>query len=402
MKGERTKLILGGILVTIFIVIITIFITIIEYDSYKKSVNQYIYGLVNNLKEKYPEVKEKEIVELLNQDTIKKYDDNFKKYGINEQAAALYNLELNFKNNLQINITFLLFVILLGIIFFFWYFNLKERKIKEIADYMREINRKNYLLSIKDNGEGELSILKNEVYKTTIMLREESDQLKTEKLVLKNSISDISHQLKTPLTSILIMLDNILDNPKMDEKTKNDFIINVHHQVEHINFLIVSLLKLSRIDADVIEFKKEKINVQKIIQEVLKNVEILKEVKNINIRYNIDKNIFYKGDYKWELEALTNLIKNAVEYSKDSGKIEIIAEDNPLFTRIIIKDYGEGMTKQELKNIFKRFYKGENSSSDSIGIGLNLAKKIIEKDNGYIKVKSKKNEGTVFEIRYMK
>ena len=291
MKGERTKLILGGILVTIFIVIITIFITIIEYDSYKKSVNQYIYGLVNNLKEKYPEVKEKEIVELLNQDTIKKYDDNFKKYGINEQAAALYNLELNFKNNLQINITFLLFVILLGIIFFFWYFNLKERKIKEIADYMREINRKNYLLSIKDNGEGELSILKNEVYKTTIMLREESDQLKTEKLVLKNSISDISHQLKTPLTSILIMLDNILDNPKMDEKTKNDFIINVHHQVEHINFLIVSLLKLSRIDADVIEFKKEKINVQKIIQEVLKNVEILKEVKNINIIYNIDKNI---------------------------------------------------------------------------------------------------------------
>ena len=161
---------------------------------------------------------------------------------------------------------------------------------------MREINHRNYLLTIEDNEEGELSILKNEVYKTTIMLREESELLKKEKISLKDSISDISHQLKTPLTSILIMLDNILDNPKMDEKTKLDFIENVRHQVETINFLIVSLLKLSRIDAGVIEFKKENINYEILLKNAIKNVEILNEVKNIKIMLDIEKETIFLGE----------------------------------------------------------------------------------------------------------
>ncbi len=267
---------------------------------------------------------------------------------------------------------------------------------------MQEINEKNYSLKLESNTEGEVSILQNEIYKMTIMLRSESDNLKKEKLSLKESISDISHQLKTPLTSISIMLDNILDNPNMEEEIKLDFIKNVHHQIESINTLIIALLKLSRIEAGVVEFKKEKISATEIIEKALENVEIIKEMKNIVIETHFKENVFFIGDKTWEIEALTNLIKNAIEHSDHRGKIEIKTSKNPIYTQIEIKDYGVGMSEKDLKNIFKRFYKGEHGNNDSIGIGLNLVKNIVEKDNGLIEVKSKIGKGTTFIIKYLK
>lgn len=402
MKNDRKKIIFISILFCFFFSILSFFLTRYEYNKYKESVNGYVYSMIAILQENYSNVTEDEIVKILNQKEQGNYLKTFRKYGIEEETPILYQMENVYQVHLSISLFFTICFTFAFLGYFLLYFSKKERTIREITNYMKEINQRNYTLGICDNGEGELSILRNEVYKTTLMLREESENLKEEKIALKDSISDISHQLKTPLTSILIMLDNIIDNPKMEEDTKNDFIKNVQHQVENINFLIVSLLKISRLDVDVVEFKKENIFVEKFMQQIVENVNVLKEEKHINILVTGDTKITFVGDYHWELEALTNILKNAIEHSKENGIIKINIVENPMYTKISIEDEGIGMSKKDLQNIFKRFYKGEESSSDSIGIGLSLAKKIIEKDNGLIKVDSKKGMGTTFEIRYMK
>lgn len=402
MKNDRKKIIFIAILFCFFFSLLSFFLTRYEYNQYKESVNDYVYNMIATLQEKYPTITEDEIVKILNQQEEGNYLQMFKKYGIEKETPILYRMEKDYQTHLYLSLFFTFLFTFVFVIYFLFYFSKKERFIREITNYMKEINKKNYTLGICDNGEGELSILRNEVYKTTIMLREESENLKKEKIALKDSISDISHQLKTPLTSILIMLDNIIDNPNMEENTKNDFIKNVQHQVESINFLIVSLLKISRLDADVVEFKKENILVDKFIENVIQNVCVLKEEKHIQILVTGDTKITYVGDYHWQLEAITNILKNAIEHSKENGTVKIKVLDNPMYTKISIEDEGIGMSKKDLQNIFKRFYKGEDSSNDSIGIGLSLAKKIIEKDNGLIKVDSKKGIGTTFEIRYMK
>lgn len=382
--------------------LIGFFFAQLNYQNYQKKINNFIYGLIKNLNEKYPELSEKEIIQLLNNQESGNYLENYRKYGIKEQDPILLSIEKSYKNSLFLILFYCVLISGTFGIFILYYYYKTSKKIKEITNYMQEINEKNYSLKLESNTEGEVSILQNEIYKMTIMLRSESDNLKKEKLSLKESISDISHQLKTPLTSISIMLDNILDNPNMEEEIKLDFIKNVHHQIESINTLIIALLKLSRIEAGVVEFKKEKISATEIIEKALENVEIIKEMKNIVIETHFKENVFFIGDKTWEIEALTNLIKNAIEHSDYGGKIEIKTSKNPIYTQIEIKDYGVGMSEKDLKNIFKRFYKGEHGNNDSIGIGLNLVKNIVEKDNGLIEVKSKIGKGTTFIIKYLK
>jgi len=298
-----------------------------------------------------------------------------------------------------------LLILFLGITLTYLLLNyIKNRKIKvnEITNYIKEINKRNYALKLEENNEDELSILQNELYKITVLLKEQSDNAISDKNNIKDSMSDISHQLKTPLTSIMIGIDNVLDNPKMDIKTREEFLNDIKKQIENINFLISSILKLSRFDANVIKFVKQEINVKKLLNEILKNLENISSKKDIKIIVNGEDNIFFTGDYKWELEALTNIIKNGIEHLDSNGIIKISYRKLSIYTEITIEDNGKGINKKDLKHIFERFYKGENSSNDSIGIGLSLAKEIIENDNGYITVNSKINEGTKFIIKYMK
>lgn len=401
MKSERLKLSSIFFITTLLFLFLSFLITNYTYQNYKKSINNYVYGIIAILKEKYSNITEEEIITILNNDYKIEYDSSLKKYGINEESPIIINMHNDYQKSIYLNLTFISIIFFLFIIFFFIYYASKDKKIREITHYMQEINHKNYELGILENCEGELSILRGEVYKTTIMLREESENLKKEKNLLKDSISDISHQLKTPLTSILIMLDNIIDNPNMDELTKKEFIESVYKQVEHINTLIIDMLKLTRLEAGVIEFKKEKINCRQILEKAIENVKTISTLKEVEI-VSFTNEEYIIGDIHFEIEAITNILKNAIEYSKPKGKIYIKTTENSLFTKIIIEDEGIGISKQDLKNIFKRFYKGDNYNSDSIGIGLNLAKKIIEKDNGFIKVDSKKDKGTIFEIQYRK
>ena len=188
----------------------------------------------------------------------------------------------------------------------------------------------------------------------------------------------------------------------MDETTKRKFILEISKQIKGMNFLILALLKLSRLDAGAVEFTSEKVDLEKLIEDVLSNLDILIDVKQLKIVKNIKSSPYITGDYSWNKEAILNIIKNAIEHT-DSGKnVTITLDENNVYSYIKIKDEGEGIPENELKHIFDRFYKTQNTKENSMGIGLALAKSIIEKQNGYIQVESKINEGTTFIIKYLK
>lgn len=378
-----------------------------QYKQVTDIVNVKIANIIGKIKENYPEIDTKEIIEILNSDTktleFEEGKQELLKYGIDiEEINSIISVQNQMETNLKINVIIIIAFSVLWIIAILIYLNRRNKKLKEIKEYIDEISNRNYQLDIDENSEDELSNLKNELYKITVMLKEESENSKKDKESLKVSVQDISHQLKTPLTSISIMLDNIRENPEMDEKTKQKFIFEISRQIEWINWLVISMLKLSKLDADVVQFYQEKINVSKFLNEIIKNLEIPIEIKNQNIIVEGKEDSSFEGDYKWQQEAITNIVKNCIEHNRDGGNIFIKYEENNLYTKISIKDEGEGIAKEDLRHIFERFYKGKNSSENSVGIGLALAKSIIEKNNGMITCRSEIGKGTEFIIKYMK
>ena len=408
LKNKNIKyLILPMIILTI---LSSIVITLQTYNQYKKvtiTANQKIAEIIGTIIKQEPEIDTRTIIEVLNskQDTeeYQKGQEELKKYGIDiNEANSIITVQNQMKQNLTLNIILIIVFSILWTFIIFEYLKRRDKKINQITQYINEIKNKKYELDINENSEDELSNLKNELYKITVMLKEESEISKKDKENLKMSVEDISHQLKTPLTSITIMLDNLKDNPNMDENTKQKFIFEISKQIDWINWLVISMLKLSKLDANIVQFYEEKINLKRFIDEIIKNLEIPIEIKNQQIVIEGDESASFIGDYKWQQEAVTNIIKNCIEHNKDNGKVYIRYEENTLFTKITIKDEGEGISKEDLKHIFERFYKGQNSSENSVGIGLALAKNIIEKNNGMISCKSELDKGTEFVIKYMK
>lgn len=411
MKHLRNKNIKYLILPIIILTIAaSIIITIQTYMQYKKVAiiaNQKIADIIGTMLKEKPEIDTRKILEILNSnqntEEYKKGQAELAKYGIDtNETNSIISVQNQMKQNLISNIILIIIFSILCMGIFLVYLKKRDKKINQITQYINEIKNRKYDLDINENSEDELSNLKNELYKITVMLKEESETSKKDKENLKMSVEDISHQLKTPLTSITIMLDNLKDNPNMDEKTKQKFIFEISKQIDWINWLVISMLKLSKLDANVVQFYEEKINLKKLINEIVKNLEIPIEIKNQQIIVEGDENASFVGDYKWQQEAITNIIKNCIEHNKEKGKLFIKYEENTLFTKITISDEGEGISKEDLKHIFERFYKGQNSSENSVGIGLALAKNIIEKDNGMISCKSELDKGTEFVIKYMK
>lgn len=399
MKNKKLIIILFIIILLFFLLNNSLYIFL--NNKYKINYNKKINNIIYELNNKYPELKKEDIILILNNKNNN--DENIlKEYGINlENEFFDLNSEKEYKKILIINnLLIILFIFNLIIIFLIYYFKEKNRINKIIKD-LEKINNKNYEINIEENEEGNLSILKNELYKTTIMLKEQAENSYNDKINLKSSLEDISHQLKTPLTSINIMLDDILDNPKMDDETKLDFITDIKRETNNINFLIQALLKLSKFDTNTVKFNNEENDLKQIINEAIKNVSVLCDLKNIKIIFNCENNLNLICDKKWQIESLTNIIKNCVEYSEENNKININVENNKIYYLIKIKDYGKEINKKDLNHIFERFYKGKNSKNDSIGIGLALSKAIIEKNNGKVWVESNENE-TIFYVQYFK
>lgn len=400
-KIELKKYIISTLIVFICLFILFLFLNIYEYKTYTKNFNNKISAIINVIKKDYPKITDKEIIEIINNDTLKT-NDFFNKYGIDvNNKSILIKNDRDYHKFLAINLSFLTITVVILLIIYIRYNYKKEKDIKDIIKCIEQINKKNYEIQIDSISEDELSILKNEIYKTTIMLKEAAENSSKDKLNLKKSLEDISHQLKTPLTSILVMLDNIIEDSNMEEKIRNDFIVDIKRNVLNINFLVQSLLKLSKFDANTVHFVKQENDLKTIIEESIKNVSTLCDLRNINIKLNIKENSKIICDDKWQIEALTNIIKNAIEHSKNNSNIIINIENNNVYSMIEVIDFGEGIAKKDIKHIFERFYKCKNTKTDSIGIGLALAKTIIEEDKGTISVESNKLE-TKFVIKYYK
>ncbi len=372
---------------------------IFNYYWYSKVTNDFVNSVVALVLDNYENVDSAELINIINNSNGKK-TDVLEKFGfVKSDISYLKDMQDTYYKILFIGIGMFLLLSALIILFAIYKKRKRNKEILKLTNYLKKINEGIYDLEILDNTEGELSILKNEIYKTTICLKESVENLKREKLIIKENLANISHQLKTPLTSIMIMLDTLLEEDVPIYKQK-EFLRDSRDQIENINFLIIVLLKLSRFDANVVEFKKEVINVKKLLMECIKNVDALREINGVNIHLKGSDKVTFQGDFKWEVEALTNIIKNAIEHS-ENGNVYVIFEDNNIYVKISIIDEGTGIKEKDLKHIFDRFYKS-NNSTNNFGIGLSLASEIINKDNGKIDVKNNEIKGSSFIIKYYK
>ena len=389
------------ILFTITIVF-SIGISFVSINIIKNKVvenNQAIIGSIVAVNPSF----EKEIINIITQgkstknlnlgkDILNKYNYN-KNISLNNEPIIKSSLPKIIRLNALFIVVIFLVIILMVMVYFKNFYN----DIKDMTDYVYHSSEGRDFEMKKRNQEGQIGLLKTELLKMTNILKEKVDLLNKEKVFLNDTISDISHQLKTPMTSLIILNDLMYGD--ISKETKHEFLNKIKSQLTRMEWLIKSMLKLSKIEAKVIDFNKEKVNVKELITRAIQPSLILIELKNINLSINGEEDVTYIGDINWSTEALVNVIKNCVEHTPTGGNLDIKYEQNPLYLEIIIKDDGEGIDKKDLPHIFKRFYKGKsNSKEDSVGIGLAMAKSIIESQNGDIYVKSEKNKGTEFHI----
>lgn len=394
------------------IVIFLIFIVVYIYVYYqmqksiKEEINMQIEKTIEIIKDNYKETSEEEIVDILKNSNTNSINENngiLKRYGFEENEIYSKTLKKYNEQNLILFIVITSFMFFVIIVYINNYYEKQNKKIKKINKYIDDIsNNKNYELKINENSEDELSKLENELYKITILLKESAENSNIKSKNLEKSLEDISHQIKAPLTSIRIMLDNIEDNPNMDEKTKNDFIKSISNQVELISRLVITLLNIAKFDSGTVKFNNKEFVIEDLLRNVKNNLGIIADAKKISIETKGDLKAKILADYRWQNEAISNIVKNAIEHSKENSKVIILVEKTNVFLQIKIQDFGDGISKKDIKHIFERFYKTENSSKDSIGIGLNFAKTIIEKNGGIITVESIENKGTIFTIKYLK
>lgn len=254
-----------------------------------------------------------------------------------------------------------------------------------------------YLIDIRNYKEGLFGTLKSDTFKVVAKFKEISEYNIKEKEYLKETLSDISHQIKTPITSMYIINDILLE--KEEDKSKKEFLMKNRTQLERIEWLVVTLLKMSRLESGSDKLVIKEYSIQELVEKALEPLRISMELKEQNIIINIT-DVKLLIDLEWTVESLSNIIKNAYEHTPKGGTIEIASLDTPIYTELSIKDNGCGISKKDLPHIFERFYKG-SSNKDSIGIGLYMAKKVLGMENASVSVESSEN-GTCFSIRFYK
>ena len=389
MNNSEVKKLLLYITVVSIVFLFILLIFIYKLDKYYKNEVINVYAKVSNgVIKVYPEL-EDEIIDSLMSDNNDK--TILEKYGINSKINILDTKKIY----IEIIIIYLLVIIVISTIYIIHNIYV-FKKIKGLSIYTTKILNDDYSMDIRSYDEGDISNLKNDLYKMTIKLKETRDIELKEKKYLETTLEDISHQLRTPLTSMNVGLEVLSGN--VDAITKKEFIQMEKKNLDRIEWLVTSLLKMSRLDSGTVLLVDKKEDLSKIIDNALEPIKIPIELKGISLINEVDKNLKIKVDENWVREAFINVLKNAYEHT--NSLIKIVSSDNPIYTEVKIIDDGAGISNTDLPHIFERFYKG-STNKDSIGIGLNMAKKIIEKENGNISVQTS-NNGTTFIIKFYK
>ncbi|MBS6196514.1 MAG: HAMP domain-containing histidine kinase [Clostridiales bacterium] len=282
------------------------------------------------------------------------------------------------------------------------YFLLTRQRYGSIRQMALEIDRILHgeeELKISSYREGDLSILRDEIYKMTVRLREQAEHLKGEKIYLADALADISHQIRTPLTSLNLTVSR-LQQPGMDERECRELLREMKRLLGQVEWLVESLLKMSKLDADSVPFSREWIGLEELLGQALQTLEIPMELKNQSVAVDIPKECGFTGDYAWSTEAVMNVLKNCMEYTPENGNIYITGKANPLYTELAIRDSGPGISETDLDHLFERFYRGRQAGKNSFGIGLALTRSILNKENATIKAENVPEGGSRFILRF--
>lgn len=296
-----------------------------------------------------------------------------------------------------------LFTLLLSGLFLALFLFSTGRRYQSLRDMSQKIDEilhdDSAALTLDGHAEGELAILTSEIQKMTLRLREQQQNLLEDKLYLADSIADISHQIRTPLTSINLLVQ-LLREPDLSPQRKGEILRELRKMLSRIDWLITTLLKISKLDAGTVQLRKETLSMQELLQKAVEPLLIPMELREQELRLHAEGG--FAGDIHWTCEAIGNIVKNCMEHTPTGGTITLTAAENPLFYEIVMEDTGSGIPPEDLPHIFERFYKGQNSDNNSFGIGLALARMIAAQQDGTLKAENVPGGGARFTMRFYK
>ncbi|QED49321.1 sensor histidine kinase [Cytobacillus dafuensis] len=397
----------GRLIILLFLLFLMMTSTGIHYfgEQFKKEYVESNAAMMGALVKEHPELQD-DLAVLLSKDIS---DEDKKQgiailseYGISATMSMKFFPEISdlFSSLLVLTTGSLLLFFMSSFSLNFFFINRIYKRIRELTGYADQILEGGSISPLKEMREGDFSKLTHSFNRMRFVIQKNIEELQKEKQFLADLMSDISHQLKTPLAA-LTMYNDILTEKELSKEQKLMFLDQGRQQLERMNWLIQSLLKLAKLDVGAIQFQKKNASLSRTVQG---SVEILKDFavqKGVEVKVTTDEECFMKHDTDWLTEALLNVIKNAIEHTPSSGMVSVMLEKSETLYRIQIRDEGEGIEADEIHNIFKRFYKGKkNKKSGSVGIGLSLSKAIVEGHNGMIQVESSMGEGTTFSFLF--
>ena len=377
---------------------------------------QQITAIVGLVREQLPDLSDAELMSLLKdpsdrEERLEKGAALMQKYGYDDSFFASMENRLMWQLVL-FNAVVIFATGIICVLLYVWHRKRLRREVRQLQHYFDQLNRGSYDLGPGQTSEGDLSMLQSDIFKVTQLLRTAAEHEKEKNEELSRWLADISHQLKTPIASIRINLDNMLDDPEMPVELRKDFMKECSMQLEWISSLVQTLLKLARIDAGTVELKKEEMDLLEVAREAQRKLGILAEIAGVDVVWEDEPRgevidpadipaVPMTGDPAWQLEAVSNILKNCIEHSGSGSRVYLSMRDTTVFKELTIRDTGDGIPEEDLPHIFERFYRAKNARKESVGIGLSLASSIVEAGGGKIMVNSVRGEGTTFTIRYL-
>ena len=296
-----------------------------------------------------------------------------------------------------------IFILVFGltmILFFLLFTKARYKKLESLSFRLNELLHSENPAPLHSYMEGELSILQNELSKLMLRLSEQTKILERDKKYLANAMADISHQLRSPLTSIQLILA-MLREANLPAAKRKSLLRDLSGLLSRVDWLVESLLKMSSMDAGTVSFSPSRVSAKELISKASSPVLIPMELREQNLRVYLDREdatLFV--DPSWTEEALSNVLKNCMEHTPAGGTIEIFCRQTTLFTEIIVEDDGPGFAADDIPHLFERFYKGKNATENSIGIGLALSRMIVTRENGTLKAENKPSGGARFVFKF--